>query len=195
MSKGEETRAAILERALEVASEVGLEGLSIGSLAKEVGMSKSGLFSHFDSKENLQLEVLETAVERFVSTVISPALREPRGEPRIRAIFESWLDWSQQLSGGCPFVSAANEMDDRPGLVRDRLVAYQQDWIEGLTTAARAAVQEGHFRSDLDPEQFAYDFYSIELAYQHFHRLMRDSASEARARRSFERLLESCRPT
>lgn len=195
MSKGQETRAAILDRALEVTSEKGLEGLSIGSLAKDVGMSKSGLFGHFDSKVNLQLQVLETAVQRFVGMVIAPALREPRGEPRVRALFENWLVWSQELSGGCPFIGSANEMDDRPGVVRDRLVAYQQDWIEGLATAARVSVQEGHFRSDVDAEQFAYDFYSIALAYHHFHRLMRDSASEARARRSFEQLLDSCRPS
>ena len=194
MSKGQNTRAAILDRALEVTSQKGLEGLSIGNLAKQMGMSKSGLFGHFESKENLQVLVIETAVERFVATVVAPALKEPRGEPRIRAMFENWLVWSRQLSGGCPFIGSANEMDDRPGVVRDRLVAYQQDWIEGLATAARSASDEGHFRADVDAEQFAYDFYSIALAYHHFHRLMQDQASEARARRSFEHLLDSYRP-
>lgn len=193
MSKGEETRAVILDRALQVVSKKGLEGLSIGSLAKEVGMSKSGLFGHFDSKENLQLQVIETAAERFVATVIAPALHQPRGEPRIRALFNGWLLWSKQLTGGCPFIGSANEMDDRPGIVRDRLVGYQQDYIETLATAGRGAAQEGHLRADLDAEQFAYDFYSIELAYHHFHRLMRDADSEVRARRSFEQLLESYR--
>jgi len=195
MSKGQETRATILDRALEVASEKGLEGLSIGSLAKDVGMSKSGLFGHFDSKENLQLQVLETAVQRFLGLVIAPALQQPRGEPRVRALFENWLVWSRELCGGCPFIGSANEMDDRPGAVRDRLVAYQEDWIEGLSTAAHVAVQEGHFKPGLDAEQFAYDFYSIALAYHHFHRLMRDAASEVRARRSFEQPLSTCRPS
>ena len=127
--KGERTRAAILDHALAAASERGLEGLSIGGLAKEAGLSKSGLFAHFSSKENLQIQVLETAVHRFVETVISPALRERRGIPRIRALFDNWLGWDRDagLPGGCIFISTANELDDRPGPVRDRLVAYQRD--------------------------------------------------------------------
>ncbi|MGD2116559.1 MAG: TetR/AcrR family transcriptional regulator, partial [Acidobacteriota bacterium] len=103
MSKGEETRAAILDRAFAEASRVGLEGLTIGSLADEVGLSKSGLFAHFDSKETLQLQVLETAAERFIETVVIPALKEPRGEPRLRALFERWMEWetAEFQPGGC----------------------------------------------------------------------------------------------
>lgn len=191
MSKGDETKAAILDRAVDLASRIGLEGLSIGGLAGETGLSKSGLFAHFESKQNLQLEVLRTSAERFVSLVLAPALKKPRGIPRIRALFENWLSWSRSMPGGCFFVAAANELDDRPGPLRDQLVAYQRDWTSALATAARIAVQEGHFHRDLDVSQFAYDFYSILLAYHHFSRLMSDRNAEARARRSFERLLES----
>jgi AcrR family transcriptional regulator len=193
VSKGEETKAAILERAVDLASRIGLEGLSIGGLAGETGLSKSGLFAHFDSKQNLQLEVLRTSAERFITAVLAPALKKPRGIPRIRALFENWLLWSRSMPGGCFFIAAANELDDRPGPLREQLVAYQRDWVAALATAARIAVEEGQFRRGLDLSQFAYDFYSILLAYHHFSRLMSDKDSEARARRSFERLLEVSR--
>lgn len=197
MTKGETTRTAILEHAFATASRLGLEGLTIGHLADEVGLSKSGLFAHFRSKEELQLQVLETAVERFVETVVAPALKEPRGEPRVRALFERWMEWEAAnfQPGGCIFIATANELDDRPGPLRDRLVAYQRDWLDTLATAARIAVQEGHFRSALDVRQFAYDLYAVILAYHHFSRLLRDPAAEERARRSFEDLLAASRAT
>lgn len=197
MTKGETTRTAILEQAFATASRLGLEGLTIGHLADEVGLSKSGLFAHFRSKEELQLQVLETAVERFVETVVAPALKEPRGEPRVRALFERWMEWETAnfQPGGCIFIATANELDDRPGPLRDRLVAYQRDWLETLATAARIAVQEGHFRSGLDVQQFAYDLYAVILAYHHFSRLLRDPVAEDRARRSFEGLLAASRAT
>lgn len=195
MTKGEETRAAVLEEAFAMASRLGLEGLTIGNLAEAAGMSKSGLFAHFQSKEELQLQVLETAVERFIETVVAPGLKEPRGEPRVRAFFERWMGWEKAKfqPGGCIFVATANELDDRPGPLRDRLVAYQRDWLQALATAARIAVEEGHFRADLDLSQFAHDLYAIFLAYHHFSRLLRDPEAEARARRSFEALLDSSR--
>lgn len=193
VTKGEETRAAILDRAVDLASRIGLEGLSIGGLAGETGLSKSGLFAHFDSKQNLQLEVLRTSADRFVSAVLAPALKKPRGIPRIRALFENWFLWARSMPGGCFFVAAANELDDRPGPLRDQLVAYQRDWVGSLATAARIAVEERQFRRDVDVTQFAYDFYSTLLAYHHFSRLMSDKDAEARARRSFERLVEASR--
>ena len=193
VTKGEETKAAILDRAVSLASRIGLEGLSIGGLAGETGLSKSGLFAHFDSKRNLQLEVLRTSAERFVAEVLSPALKKPRGVPRIRALFQNWLTWSRSMPGGCFFVAAANELDDRPGPLREALVGYQRDWIGALATAARIAVEERQFQKKLDATQFAYDFYSILLAYHHFSRLMSDRDAEARARRSFEHLLERSR--
>ena len=155
MAKGEATKEAILERALSMATRTGIEGLTMGTLAKEANLSKSGLFAHFQSKEQLQLDVLETAATRFIEMVIAPALREPRGEPRVRALFERWMEWEKApfLPGGCPFIALANELDDRPGPVREKLVAYQRDWLQSLATAARIAVTEGHFRADLDTEQ------------------------------------------
>jgi AcrR family transcriptional regulator len=196
-SKGEATRAMVLDHAFNLASKVGFEGLTIGSLAEKAGLSKSGLFGHFQSKEQLQLEVLDTAVERFMNGVIRPALGSPRGEPRVRAFFDNWLEWARgqaRASGGCVFIAAANELDDAgPSPLRDRLVEYQREWLAGLARAARLAVEVGHFRADLDADQFAYEFYSIILAFHHASRLLRDARSEERARRQFEGLLTGCR--
>ena len=194
-TKGEETRALILDRALAMASTVGLNGLSIGAVAKAAGLSKSGLFAYFASKEDLQLQVLRTGVDRFIARVVVPALRQPRGEPRVRAIFGNWLDWfeSQALPGGCPFIGAAIELDDRPGPLRDYLVATQRDALQALVTAARIAVQESHFRSDLDIEQFAHDVYSTLLAYHHFSRLLDDPCAADRARAAFDALILQAR--
>src|SRR5687768_2935104 len=164
MAKGEATREAILDKALSMATQTGLEGLTMGSLAKEVKLSKSGLFAHFQSKEQLQLDVLETAVARFIEMVVTPGLRERRGEPRVRALFDRWLEWEDApfLPGGCPFVALASELDDRPGPIRERLVGYQRDWLQSLATAARIAIDEKHFRADLDPGQFAFNLRSEE---------------------------------
>ncbi len=197
MPRRDDTRSQILDRAVAAASETGLEALSIGSLAGGVGMSKSGLFAHFGSKENLQLAVLEEGVERFTRQVLAPALKQPRGEPRVRALFDNWLEWEagkrSGMPGGCVFIMAASEFDDRPGPVRDRLVAYLDEWMEALKRAARLAVEVSHFRSDLDVEQFAHDFYAIILAHHHFARLLRDERSAVRARHAFERLLADAR--
>lgn len=186
----------ILRRALAMMSRVGLHGLSIGEVAKAAGLSKSGLFAHFDSKEDLQLQVLQTAVDRFIGKVVMPALRETRGEPRVRALFENWLHWfeARSLPGGCPFIGAAAELDDRPGPLRDFLVSNQKDALSAMVTASRIAVQEGHFRDALDVEQFAHDVYSILLAYHHFSRLLEDPHAADRARRAFEELLDRARP-
>jgi AcrR family transcriptional regulator len=193
MGKGEETRAAILREAMAIAATEGLEGLTIGNLAKASGLSKSGLFAHFASKEALQIQVLEETRERFVSQVVAPMLKKPRGEPRIRELFARWLRWERDLPGGCVFLAASNELDDRPGPVRDHLVASQRDWIDTLRTAARIAVEEGHFAKDLDLDQFAWELWSIGLAFHYFHRLMRARDASARAQSAFERLLERSR--
>ncbi|MGH9381162.1 MAG: TetR/AcrR family transcriptional regulator [Thermoanaerobaculia bacterium] len=200
MTKGEVTRTAILDLALDEASLHGLAGLSIGPLADLADMSKSGLFAHFGSKRNLQLAVLEHGVERFVAEVMAPAFRRPRGEPRVRALFDNWLAWVQgrsgqrrDLSGGCVFIGAATEFDDLPGPIHDRVSEYQKEWMEALARACRLAIEEGHFRSDLEPEQFAHDFYSIILAHHHFQRLIADPRSAERARIAFERLMADAR--
>jgi len=190
MAKGEETRSAILDRAVRLASEAGLGGLSIGRLATELSMSKSGLFAHFQSKETLQLQVLGRASHLFVQDVIRPSLAEPRGLPRLSALFERWLAWTKTsaLPGGCLFVAAAAELDDRPGPVRERLVALQRDWLDLMANVARGAVTERHFRSDLDVEQFAHDLYSVMLGYHHAARLLRDPRAGERARAGFRLL-------
>ncbi len=195
MSKGAETRRDILERAAGLASQVGLEGLTIGRLADELELSKSGLFAHFRSKEALQVETLRFAAELFVDRVVRPALKEPRGEPRVRALFERWLDWAKAnpLPGGCVFVAASTEMDDREGPARDELVRQQSDWLELIANVARTAIREGDFRADGDPEQLAYELHGVMLAYHHTSRLLRDPVAEARARRAFEALLENVR--
>jgi AcrR family transcriptional regulator len=195
MGKGDATRAAILDRGVKLATRIGLEGLTIGRLAKDLGLSKSGLFAHFRSKETLQIQVLDAAAERFIDEVVRPAVREPRGEPRVAALFERWLAWTKSNSGrgGCLFVAAAAELDDRPGAVRDRLVALQKGWLEMVGIIFSTGVAAGDFRKDLDPDEFAQDLYAIMLGFHHAARLLRDPRAEARAHAAFERLLSSAR--
>ena len=193
--KGDRTRETILGHALALATRIGVEGVTIGRLAEDLKMSKSGLFAHFKSKEALQIEMLRLAGSRMVETVVKPALATPRGEPRLRALFEHWLAWEQSpsLPGGCPFMAASFELDDRPGPVRDFVVQNLRDWIDTLAGAARIAVQEGHFRADLDCEQFAQDCQGIGLGFVHASRLMRDPQARVRAQRAFDALVRSAR--
>ncbi len=191
MSKGEETKQAIVDQALELVSTVGLDKLTIGALASATGMSKSGLFAHFRSKEQLQLQVLESARQRFVDVVIAPALKQPRGEARIRTIFErSMKQWEDELPGGCIFHAVAAELDDQPGPARDYLVEIQRDYQETLKRAARIAIEEGQFREDLDVEQFAFELGSITAGFHHFGRLLGDPLAERHAYEAFKALLE-----
>jgi AcrR family transcriptional regulator len=192
VGKGEQTRLAVLDQAVDIARRTGLSGLTIGTLAERAQLSKSGLFAHFRSKEALQLQVLEHARAGFEDAVARPALRRPRGEPRVRELFDRWLRWDA-LPGGCPFVAAATEFDDQPGPVRDRLVRDQRDLFDMITMIFRTGVAEGHFRADADPEQFAQDFYGVILASHHTVRLLGDGRAEARARRAFEALLAAAR--
>jgi len=192
--KGELTRQAILEHAARMASRVGLEGLTIGALADELRLSKSGLFAHFKSKEALQLQVLEFGIARFIDTGIKPALATPRGETRVRALFERWLDWPKSSGlAGCMFVALATELDDQPGPVRERLVQSQKDWLDVVANCVRTGVGEGHFHADLDTVQFAHELYGIMLANHHAVRLLRDRGAVQRTRRAFDRLLDSAR--
>ena len=193
MSKGEATRLAVLDQAVDVARRVGLGGLTIGTLAEQAQLSKSGLYAHFRSKEALQLEVLEHARARFEDQVARPALRAPRGEPRLRDLFDRWLRWDAE-PGGCPFVAAATEYDDQPGPVRDRLVGDERDLFDMIATVFRTGVAEGHFRADADPDDYAQDFYGVILAYHHTSRLLGDAGAADRARRAFERIVGTARP-
>lgn len=191
MSKGAATRDAILDTASRLARTVGLGGITIGTLAASAELSKSGLYAHFRSKEALQVSVLEHARARFVTEVISPALTAPRGEPRVRALFENWLAWDGQ-PGGCLFVAASFELDDQPGPVRDRLVRYQQDWLDSIAEVFRTGLSEGHF-TGTDPEQFAFELDGVMLSRHHASRLLGDPGTERRTRHAFEALLDRAR--
>ena len=194
LRKGELTRQAIVEHAARMASRVGIEGLTIGALADELELSKSGLFAHFKSKEALQLQVLEFGIERFVDTVVKPALATPRGEKRVRALFERWMDWPKTSGlSGCMFVALSTELDDQPGPVRERLVQSQKDWFDVIANSVRSGVADGHFRADVDPEQFAHELYGIMLVNHHAVRLLHDKAGFGRTQRAFERLLADAR--
>ena len=194
MGKGELTRQTILERATTLASEVGLSGLTIGKLADALGMSKSGLFAHFDSKERLELGVLENAAAVFVDAVVRPALKAPRGVKRVRALFERWLAWPSRAGlQGCFFMAVTSELDDRPGPARELLVKQQRDWLDTIAHVVRTAVAEGEFRRGLDVEQFAYELYGIMFMVHHAARLLADPKAERRARTAFDRLIHSAR--
>ena len=192
MAKGQETRETILREAVELASVVGLNGVTIGSLAGHTRLSKSGLFGHFGSKEQLQVATLEAGVSRFIDSVIAPALREPTGLPRLRAVFDGWLDWSDDggPAGGCILVAAAVEVDDQPGPARDYLVETQRRWLDFLAGAARRAVSAGHFRQDLDCVQFAHELNAIYLGFHHARRLLHDPDAKRRAWTAYDRLIE-----
>jgi AcrR family transcriptional regulator len=196
VTKGSDTREAILDQALRLASELGLEGLTIGRLAEALGLSKSGLFAHFGSKEALQVAVLDRAAERFTEVVLKPALEIPRGEARLRGIVDRWLRWPTALSlpGGCFFVQVAAELDDRPGAARDRLAAMQRAWLDALARVVRGAQEEGQLAPALDADQFAFELYGTMLSFHHASRLLRDGGAEARAHAALERLLASARP-
>jgi AcrR family transcriptional regulator len=193
VAKGSDTRDRILNIAFRLAAREGLEGLSLGMLAGEIGLSKSGLFAHFKSKEELQIEMLRTGAARFAAAVLIPAFREPRGVPRIRRAFENWMRWtlSPELPGGCLMMAASIELDDHEGPVRDVLVELQQQLLSALERSAQLAVEAGHFRKGFDDEQFAFEMYSILLGFNHSRRLLRDPKAEKRARTAFARLLES----
>ena len=195
MKKGEETRQAILGEASKLASRIGLGALTIGLLASKMKMSKSGLFAHFGSKEALQVQVLEYTANTFRSEVVRPAFKSERGEPRIRQLFENWLSWinDSNLECGCLFVQTATEFDDKPGPVRDCIEDNQREWLAGLAESARRAIKEDHFRRDVDPDVFAFEFYSMLLGYHHSHRMLRDPKAEKHVRSTINNLIEKSR--
>src|SRR5437868_3095315 len=186
MQKGQQTRAAILEAALGLASHMGLEGLSIGALAEVTDMSKSGVFAHFGSREELQISVVREYHAKFEEEVFFPALREPRGLPRLRALFERWLKRvSAEIDSGCIYISGAVEFDDRPGPVRDALVAMVRTWQQALERAIRIAIEEGHLRADTDAQQVLFEVHGLILALHHDARFLRHPGAIERARTAF----------
>lgn len=188
--KGQQTRASILDAALNLASQKGLEGLSIGLLAETTGMSKSGVFAHFGSREELQISVIREYHARFEEEVFFPAMQEPRGLPRLRALFERWVRRvSVELDSGCIYISGAVEFDDRPGPVRDALVQMVVAWHAALSRAIALAVEEGHLRPDTEPTQMLFEMHGLILALHHDARFLRTPGALDRARRGFERVL------
>lgn len=191
MRKGAATREAILDEALRQAAQVGLEGLSLGPLADRLNLSKSGLYAHFGSKEALQIAVLDEASSRFRRRVGAPALKQPRGAARLRALFEGWLDWmdGKDATHGCVFSPASQEFIDRPGPVRDRLVEIQTEWTQALARAAAEGVEAGAFRRDLDAAQFAFEMVALGLGFQQRAKLFRAPDARQRAAQAFARRL------
>lgn len=192
MRKGEQTRAAIVEAALEIASTQGLEGLTIGAIAEKMTMSKSGVFAHFGSREELQIAVLKEYETQFINAVLFPCLKERRGLPRLRAIFMRWLDRiGKEIDSGCIYISGATEYDDRPGAVRDVLVKMHVDWQKEMRRAASQAIEEKHLPANqADADQLVFEMVGLILAAHQQGRLMGDPTSVRRARDGFDRMIQ-----
>ncbi|NVD99578.1 TetR/AcrR family transcriptional regulator [Massilia sp. BJB1822] len=192
MRKGEMTRAAILDVALDLASRDGLEGLTIGLLADRMNMSKSGVFAHFGSREDLQLEVVKLYHRRFEQEVFYPSVKEPRGLPRLRTMFARWVKRvSVEIASGCIYISGAVEYDDRPGPIREELVSMVAAWQGALLRCAHQATECGHLKADTDAQQLVYEMYGLILALHHDARFLRIPGSLERASVGFERLIEN----
>ena len=192
LHKGQQTRAAILDAALGLASHMGLEGLSIGALAEVMQMSKSGVFAHFGSREELQISVIREYHARFEEEVFFPAVQEARGLPRVRALFERWVRRvSVEVDSGCIYISGAVEFDDRPGPVRDALATMVRAWHAALDRAIRLAIEAGHLRADADPTQMLFEVHGLILALHHDARFLRSPGATDRARAGFDRILAS----
>jgi AcrR family transcriptional regulator len=190
LMKGQQTRATILDAALGLAAHMGLEGLSIGALAEVTGMSKSGVFAHFGSREELQICVVREYHAKFEEEVFFPALRQPRGLPRLRAMFDGWVRRvSVEIDSGCIYISGAVEFDDRPGPVRDALVGMVLDWQRALERAIRLAVQQGQLRAETDVAQVLFEVHGLILALHHDARFLRSPGAVERARAGFERVI------
>jgi AcrR family transcriptional regulator len=192
--KGRRTRQSILARAVDLASVEGLEGLTIGRLADDLGMSKSGLFAHFGSKEDLQLATVDAARERFLAEAFLPALQAERGYARLMEICRSWISYVRRnvFPGGCFFAAASFEFDGRPGAVRDAIVKTMDEWVTAIEHAVVMAQETGEL-AEIEPAQLAFElnslFFGVNFAYQ----LRRDRKALDRAQRAIETRLESLR--
>ncbi|KRE96826.1 TetR family transcriptional regulator [Frateuria sp. Soil773] len=193
-SKRTATREAILDHAYALACGGGLESLSIGTLAADVGMSKSGVFAHFGSREELQLAVFDTGRRRFIDKVLLPALKRPRGLPRLRAIVAHWFEWCHEHQSGCVLLSATSEYDGRDGALHDGVVRQQAGWRGELEKAIGQAVEAGHLRADTEAGQLAFEIYALMLGLHHDAGLFGFDEAARRAAAAFERLWRSWQP-
>jgi len=192
--KGQLTRAAIVDAALAIARRNGLEGLTIGELAAQMRMSKSGVFAHFGSREELQRAVLSEYASRFVATVLAPAVRRPRGLARLQAILDNWLKLlAREIEQGCLMISGSTEYDDRPGPMRDAVVGIIRGWTAELLRAVEDAKATGELRADTDAAQLAFEIYGLVLSFHQNARLLRAAGSNRRARAGLQRLIEDAR--
>lgn len=190
LQKGQQTKAAIVDAALGLATQIGVEGLSIGALAEVTQMSKSGVFAHFGSREELQISVIREYHRRFEQEVFYPALSEPRGLPRLRAMFANWMQrTSIELDSGCIYISGAVEFDDRPGPVRDALAWSVQTWHGAMKRAITQAKEERHLNADVDEEQMLFEIHGLILALHYEARFLKNPGSIARANTGFENIL------
>jgi AcrR family transcriptional regulator len=191
MRKGELTHAAILDVALDMASRNGLEGLTIGLLADRMHMSKSGVFAHFGSREELQMEVLKLYHRRFEQEVFFPSMTEARGILRLQAMFARWVKRvSVEIASGCIYISGAVEYDDRPGPIREELVAMVRAWQGALLRSVLQSIESGDLKPGADPRQLVYEMYGLILALHHDARFLRMPGSVERAETGFSRLIE-----
>ena len=196
LHKGRQTKAAIVEAALGLASQIGLEGLSIGALAEVTGMSKSGVFAHFGSREELQISVIREYHDRFESEVFYPALQQERGLPRLQALFDNWMQrTSTEIDSGCIYISGAVEFDDRPGPVRDALATTVNTWQTALRRAVEIAQSLGQMDAQADPQQIAFEIHGLILALHYEARFLRNPGAADRARRGFVHICERYTPT
>ena len=190
MHKGQQTKAAIVDAALGLATQIGLEGLSIGALAEVMRMSKSGVFAHFGSREELQISVIREYYTRFEEEVFYPALARPKGMPRLKALFKNWMNrTSVEIDSGCLFISGAVEFDDRPGPVRDALAGSVKTWLAAMYRAVVQAKEEGHLRLDADEHQMAFEIHGLILALHFDARFLRTPGSTVRAHTGFAHIL------
>ena len=191
LQKGQQTRAVLLDAGLSLASQLGLEGISIGALAEMVGMSKSGVFAHFGSREDLQIAIVDEYYRRFEHEVFQPALEVPRGLPRVRAMFENWIRrvTEEEVQSGCIFISGAVEFDDREGPVHDALQRAINTWLTALQRAVEQAKQEGHLRPDADALQMVFEVHGLILSAHYEARFLQNPAAIDRIHRGFERIV------
>ena len=188
--KGQQTKAAIVDAALGLATQIGLEGLSIGALAEVMRMSKSGVFAHFGSREELQISVIREYFARFEEEVFYPAMKEPKGLPRVQALFGNWMKRvAVELQSGCIFISGAVEFDDRPGPVRDALATSVQTWLAAMYRAVVLAKEAGHLRADADERQIAFEIHGLILALHYEARFLKTPGSIERTLQAFQSIL------
>jgi AcrR family transcriptional regulator len=195
--KGGETKERLLAAGLEQTSVHGLSGVTLGQLASATGLSKSGLFAHFRSKQQLQIELLDEAARTADRTVIQPAMRAPKGLPQLKTLVDLWFGWPRRagLSGGCPGAAALFELDDVDGEVRAHAAKTEEQWRQVLLQIVRDAVAEGHLSAQTDAEQFVWELCGIYLGHHASSRFLRDEDAGARAKLAFEALLHRNRKT